>query len=648
MPTTTLHERSRATDERIPCFLTHFIRYDLFQLPGVAGYGHPVRRRRQRAVRKRAVRSVKAVRSPQAERALLVLAIALVPLLLLWGCNSRLQSAPEKPHPQPGARTSIDTRVAAGTDDGEEYASGSVNRSSKDLDFGVFPVVGMRFVGVDIPQGATIIRAYLQFKVDEVHGAPTTLTIHGQDADDASPFKGNRNNLSSRPRTQAAIPWSPEPWLAVGDSGSAQQTPDLGPVIQEIVNRPGWSRGNALALFVSGSGERVAKSFDGDATGAPLLHVEFDNSVSIVDFSVTPGVAKLGEQVTFSWSVTDQDGDKVSCSLDVDDDGNPEYSFTDCQATTSQRHGYADAGHYIARLTASDPGGISRDKTVSVLLSNAGTVTVAAAGDIACDPNSSKFNGGEGTSSNCHMKAVADMMAGMQLAAVLPLGDVQYEDGAFDKFMQSYDPSWGRFKSITYPAVGNHEYKTSGAAGYYQYFGSAAGDPSQGYYSYDLGGWHIIVLNTQCSQVGGCSVWSPQGRWLSADLETHPSLCTLAYWHIPLFSSGGRANGNARSFWQLLQGAGVELVLSGHDHLYERFARQDADGFADPNGIRSFIVGTGGKNHTSIAGLMANSEVWNDNTYGVLKLTLHPDSYDWEFVPEPGWSFTDSGSDSCQ
>ena len=158
---------------------------------------------------------------------------------------------------------------------------------------------------------------------------------------------------------------------------------------------------------------------------------------------------------------------------------------------------------------------------------------------------------------------------------------------------------------------------------------------------------HLIALNSSCSQVGGCAASSPQGKWLAADLKAHPAECTLAYWHIPLFSSGGRANAGTRPLWQLLYNAHADIVLDGHDHIYERFAPQDPNGVADPvNGIREFTVGTGGSDHTSITAIAANSQARNATTFGVLELTLHPTGYTWHFVPAVG-TFKDGGIGTC-
>lgn len=275
---------------------------------------------------------------------------------------------------------------------------------------------------------------------------------------------------------------------------------------------------------------------------------------------------------------------------------------------------------------------------------------VAAAGDIACDPADGGYNAGNGTATSCRQGATSNLLLDAGLAGVLSLGDHQYSDGALAKFQASYDPSWGRARALTHPAVGNHEYQTAGAAGYFSYFGAAAGDPAKGYYSFDIGAWHLIALNSECANVsGGCGPGSPQESWLRADLAANPTSCTLAYWHQPRFSSGHHGSRAVYdAFWQALYDAGVEIVLNGHDHDYERFAPQTPAGAADPaNGIREFVVGTGGAEHYAFVAAQPNSQVRNGGTFGVLRLTLHPGSYDWEFVPEAGKTFTDSGGSAC-
>jgi hypothetical protein len=272
---------------------------------------------------------------------------------------------------------------------------------------------------------------------------------------------------------------------------------------------------------------------------------------------------------------------------------------------------------------------------------------IAAAGDVACDPLSRAFRGGEGEGLACRQKATSDLLLA-DYAAVLVLGDVQYEDAVYPKFLESYDPTWGRVKAITAPVPGNHEYRVAGADGYYRYFGEAAGDPTRGYYSFDLGAWHLVALNSNCAEVGGCGAGSPQEVWLRDDLGASPALCTLAYWHHPRYSSGLHGSDRAyRAFWQALYEAGADLVLVGHDHDYERFAPQDANGRRDPElGLRQFLVGTGGHSLRRFLRIEPNSEVRDASSMGVLELTLGEDAYAWQFRPAVG-DFTDSGSAPC-
>jgi hypothetical protein len=248
---------------------------------------------------------------------------------------------------------------------------------------------------------------------------------------------------------------------------------------------------------------------------------------------------------------------------------------------------------------------------------------------------------------------------------VLALGDEAYPAGTAKDFDECYDRTWGRFEDRTKPVPGNHEYFTADASGYFDYFSGTGArssapvpntkenpglTPGKGYYSYDRGAWHIVALNSECESVrGGCERTSPMLTWLKEDLATHPAPCTLAYWHKPLFTGG--YNGNyapMRPIWRVLYAAHADVVLNGHDHFYERFARQDPNGKADPqHGIREFVVGTGGESHAKFRTIPANSQVGNAHTYGVLKLTLRSRSYRWKFVPAGDKTFTDSGSDSC-
>jgi acid phosphatase type 7 len=269
---------------------------------------------------------------------------------------------------------------------------------------------------------------------------------------------------------------------------------------------------------------------------------------------------------------------------------------------------------------------------------SAAAAVLVGAGDIA---DCSDLSGAEAT---------ARLLDGIR-GTVFTAGDNAYEGGTAEQFAKCYDPTWGRQKTRTRPSVGNHEFHSGGATPYFDYFGAVAGDPAQGYYSYDLGSWHIVVLNSECAEVGGCQEGSVEEKWLREDLKSHPAACTLAYWHKPLFSSGAkhRNDPEMKAFWQDLYDARAAVVINGHDHDYERFAPQNPEGKTDAaRGIREFVAGTGGKNHRPFAAPLPTSEVRNADTFGVLKLTLHAKSYEWEFVPEAGKTFHDSGSGSCQ
>lgn len=274
---------------------------------------------------------------------------------------------------------------------------------------------------------------------------------------------------------------------------------------------------------------------------------------------------------------------------------------------------------------------------------------VAAAGDVSCSSTDGNYNGGNGTSSACKMKATSDLLFGAGYSKILALGDLQYEDGQLANFNSAYNPTWGRVKASTAPVPGNHEYHLAGASGYFSYFGGSAGDPAKGYYSYDVGDWHIVALNSNCSSIGGCGAGSAQETWLRADLAAHPAKCTLAYWHHPRFSSGSHGNNtNYDAFWRALDDYDADVVLNGHDHIYERFHRQSPDAVSTTDGIREFVVGTGGMNQSSINTVRANSAVRSAGTFGVLELTLNSHSYDWNFRPIAGQSLSDSGSTACR
>ena len=271
-------------------------------------------------------------------------------------------------------------------------------------------------------------------------------------------------------------------------------------------------------------------------------------------------------------------------------------------------------------------------------------VLVAAAGDIACRPE---------PDDPCVQQATSDLVLASGASAVLALGDLAYDDGTLEQYRTLFEPSWGRLGPLLRPVPGNHDYHTAGAAGYFDYFngvGAAsgpAGERGRGWYSFDAGAWHVVALNSNCGDVD-CRPGSPQEAWLRADLAASAAACTLAFWHHPRFSTGEHGDdARVAPLWQALQDAGAELVVSGHDHDYERFAPRAASGAPDPvRGIRQLVAGTGGRHLRPFVTTDPASEVRDASTFGVLFLTLRPSGYDWRFSPAVG-AFTDAGSSDC-
>lgn len=274
---------------------------------------------------------------------------------------------------------------------------------------------------------------------------------------------------------------------------------------------------------------------------------------------------------------------------------------------------------------------------------------IAAAGDIACDPSDGKFHGGRGTSSACRATATGDLvLADPSIDAVLTLGDNQYQCGGYQAYLQSFDPAWGRFRAMIHPVPGDNEYETrgtdcaSGAAGYFKYFGAAAGD-ARGDSAWTLGAWRLIGLNAECGHAGGCGSSSPQATFLRNQLGA--AQCTLVYWHQPYYKGTSRPSSSYAAFWSIMYAGNADVVLNGHLHNYARFAPQDADGHVDAaRGVRQFIVGTGGRSLFSLDG--THNVEKTTKAYGVIKMQLHATSYDWSFVNTAG-TVLDSGTASC-
>ena len=531
--------------------------------------------------------------------------------------------------------TTLGVQVAASSDDAEESASGSVYLNSTDLELvydGSNQTVGMRFNGVGIPKNAFINGAYVQFQVDETNSEATYLTIMGEAQDNPGTFLSSSWNISSRLRTTASVGWSPGSWLVPGQAGVDQRTPNISAIIQEIVNRPGWISGNPLVIIISGTGQRIASAYDGSQAGAPKLYVEWGTTPQNQAPSVTINTPRsnttyiTGNEISFSGTAFDLEDGDITASLIWT-------SNLDGTIGTGGNFSYSTLSSGVHTITASatDNNGFTGVATLTFTVFNNVPVLVGA-GDIAmCD-----------SSGRIATSLLLDNIAG----SVFTAGDNAQLVGAESEFTECYDPTWGRHKARTHPVPGDHDYLTEGASAYYNYFGAAAGEPGKGYYSYDLGSWHIIALNSEID----ISASSTEVQWLRADLAAHPTTCTLAYWHQPRFSSGliHGSNSYFGELWEALYDYGADVVINGSEHLYERFAAQNPDGIAEPTrGIREFIVATGGAYIGYPYTQLPNSEVIDNSTYGVIKFTLHETSYDWEFIPIAGMTFTDSGSASC-
>lgn len=412
--------------------------------------------------------------------------------------------------------------------------------------------------------------------------------------------------------------------------------------------------------YGSGVTKRVYLKFvvSGVPAGASLsmakLRMTATNSSGAV-VSAKPGSTNNWSEASLAWSGapvyglrTDNSPAVVAGPVEWDlssyVSGNGVYSVILTQASSTETS-------FSSRETGKPP---QLELTYSTGLPS-GDPVIVAAGDIACSTSDPSYNNGSGTATACRQRATSDLVVAQPRVAVLALGDLQYNVATLDQFTRSYDPTWGRVKSLTRPVPGNHEYAMANASGYYGYFGSIAGNPSQGYYSYDIGTWHVIALNSNCAtgagwRPGGCAAGSAQEQWLRQDLAAHANRCTLAYWHHPRYSTGHGGDGSFMAdFWQDLYAASADVVLSAHSHDYERFAKQNNAATGETvRGLRQFVVGTGGVNFGAVPQRRhPYSQVLQNSSFGVLKMTLRPSSYDWQFLPIDGHGFTDSGTGFC-
>ena len=439
--------------------------------------------------------------------------------------------------------------------------------------------------------------------------------------------------LSGRLRLSAA---------AVDDVGVTQVKYYVdGVEVEQDSTPPDWSEEWDSATVANGWHSVSARARDAEGnwgeSAAVSVLVQNQGPVPTVTLTKPAGGAVLSGMVILAASASDDVGvTQVKYYVDgveVEQDSTPPDWSEEWDSA-----GTADGWHSISAKARDAAGNWGVSAVVSVLVQNSGPAplpvdgdpVIAAAGDIA--------TAGSGDA------ATAALLDAIAPDAVLTVGDNAYPDGTLAEFLTYYEPTWGRHKSITRPTPGNHEYHTSGAFGYFQYFGGVAGGSRNGYYSYDLGPWHVIALNSEIPHDEA----SPQLAWLKADLASTPAKCVLAYWHKPRFASGPYGDRSRYiPFWEALYEAGADVVLGGHEHNYQRFRPMTPTGSADgTRGIRQFVVGTGGASRYALE-YDGRREAGTDDAYGVLKMTLHSSSYSWRFVPEAGKTYTDSGWDAC-
>jgi hypothetical protein len=473
-----------------------------------------------------------------------------------------------------------------------------------------------------VADGAPERRSFVMFDVNGLTAPVTAATLRlrvGDAGNSASPDGGTLATTSTD-------------WLE-NEITAANAPTGVGAVLDTLgrVYRDSWYELDVTSAFTDPANANGAIAFE--LTSLSRNGAYYDSRESGAD---APQLVVTTEAATTTTEATTTSSTTASSTTTTTEPTTTTAPTTSTTQATTTTTAPPTTSSSTTTTTAPTTTTTAPSTTTSTTILPSTSATLVGAGDIA----SCGSSGDESTAA-----LLADIPG-----TVFTAGDNAYPDGTATDYANCYNPSWGAVKARTKPAVGNHEYHTSGASAYYQYFGAAAGDPSKGYYSYDLGTWHVVVLNSNCSEIGGCGAGSPQETWLRQDLAAHPAVCTAAYWHHPLFTSGA-AHGpdlEVKPLFQALYDNNADVVITGHNHQYERFAPQAPNGTADPvRGIREFVAGMGGASHYDFGTIQPNSEARNSDTYGVLQLTLNATGYSWRFVPQAGGAYTDSGSTTC-
>jgi PKD repeat protein len=486
------------------------------------------------------------------------------------------------------------------------------------------------------PSTGVTYRSYLKFNVQGSNGNVQSVKLRLYVTDASNNLQGVYA-IADTTWTETGIRYTGAP--VIGASPIATYNATLTPIYVEITLPPGSITADGLYTFAlkSVSTDSLAVNTREATTNKPQLVINGGAPpppavpVSAFTSNVSGGTAPVTVNFT--------DQSTQSPNAWAWNFGDPGSGAQNTSALQNPSHTFASPGNYTVTLTASNAAGPGSPVTHSIVVTapgGPGDPVLVGAGDIAdC-----------GRTQDEATATLLDGIAGTVFAA----GDLSYPDATTAEFANCYGPTWGRHKARTIPVVGNHDYTTASGAPYFTYWGAQAGDPTKGYYSLDIGTWHVIVLNSNCNEVGGCKVGNPQEVWLRSDLAAHPATCTVAIWHHARFTTRRTTpDGSVTALWQALYEYGADVVVSGHHHNYEKFAPQTTAGVLDNAfGIRQFVAGTGGASLHTFTGYtpMANSEV-RIATHGVFKMTLHPSGYDYSFIPIAGQTGTDSGSASC-
>ena len=530
-----------------------------------------------------------------------------------------------------GNTSTLERRISDGADDVEQRGS-SMALTSTDLelvtDGTTVQTVGLRFTGIEIPAGAVITRAYIQFQTDETGSTATSLQIRGLAADDLAPFTAETNNLTARARTSAAADWLPAPWTVIDEAGANQRSPDLTTIVQEIVGRAGWQSGNDLGFFISGSGARAARAFESSPLKAPLLHIEYTvPQASTIDILLAQNPA-LRENVAGTTvgtlSIADPPpGETYVFSLT---DDRFQLVGTELRLKDGVRLDFERSPLVRVQVTATDSTGATFVDTVSALVGDVPETRFAAFGD---------YGNKSGAS------AVALLVDALKVDFIITTGDNVYGPEAIDvqvgskysEYIGNYRGAYGPGSETNrfFPTLGNHEYagEGGGVAGYLDYFTLPG---NERYYDFVIGPVHFFALNSNSAEPDGRISTSIQAQWLQGGLAASESPYKIVFFHHPPYTSGTHHGGSTAMQWPFEQW-GATAVLSGHEHLYERLLRDDN---GDGNAFPYFITGLGGAARYSFGIPVVGSEVRYNADFGTMLVQASAESITFEFLAVTG------------